>query len=290
MSGERKALADVSVAIPASLVSDTPHLREKTAKLGVLARACSIFGVSEIVIYLDDERRGLTTDLDLCVEILSFLQTPPYLRKKLYGIRPSLKYAGILPPLQSPHHNVPRSISESKIGDLRVGIVSSHCSGRIQVEAGLERPLSCRGDLPVGSVLTLRVTEVGGVLAGEVVDESKIHIYWGYRVRRAKSKLSRLLEEERYELKIGTSRYGIQVQDVWSEIGKSLRDVKSVLVVFGSPKLGLMEILGQDGLSPESKFDFFINTIPEQNVATVRTEEAVLVTLSLLNMMNMRLG
>ena len=59
MSIQNRALAAISVAIPASLISDTPHLREKTAKLGVLARACSIFGVNEIVIYLDDERRGL---------------------------------------------------------------------------------------------------------------------------------------------------------------------------------------------------------------------------------------
>ena len=285
---ENRALAAISVAIPASLISDTPHLREKTAKLGVLARSCSIFGVNEIVIYLDDERRGLNADLDLCAEILSFLQTPPYLRKKLYGIRPNFKYAGILPPLQSPHHNVPRFISESKVGDLRVGVVSSRHSGIIEVDAGLEHPVDCRGDLPVGSLLTLRVSGLGKTLTGEIVDESKIHIYWGYRVRRTKFKLSRLLEEERYELKIGTSRYGTQVQDVWSEISKSLRDVKSVLIVFGSPKSGLREILSRDGLSPESKFDFFINTIPEQNVATVRTEEAVLVTLGLLNMM--RLG
>jgi hypothetical protein len=64
--------------------------------------------------------------------------------------------------------------------------------------------------------------------------------------------------------------------------------VKSVLIAFGSPKLGLKEILGQDGIDPDTVFDFFINTVPEQNVATVRTEEAVLVTLGLLNMM--RLG
>jgi len=280
--------ASLSVAIPASLISDTPHLREKTAKLGLLARACSIFGVSEIIIYLDDERRDLTSDLNLCAEILRYLQTPPYLRKKLYGMSPSFRFAGILPPLQSPHHNVPRSLSESKLGDMRVGIVSSRHSGAVEVDAGLERPLTCPGDLPVGALLTLRITGLGKALTGEIVDASKIHIYWGYRVKRTKSELSRLLEKEKYELKIGTSRYGTQIQDVWSEISKSLRSVKSVLVAFGSPKLGLKEILGQDGVSPQTAFDFFINTVPEQSVATVRTEEAVLVTLGLLNMM--RLG
>jgi hypothetical protein len=278
----------LSVALPASLVSDTPHLREKTAKLGFVARACAIFGVNEIIIYPDDARRDLTADIDLCTELLRYLETPQYLRKRLYGLSPSFRFAGILPPLQSPHHNVPRSISESKLGDVRAGVVISRRSGNVEVDAGLERPFTCSGDLPVGTRLTLKLTELGKTLTGEMVDESKIHIYWGYRVKRTKSKLSSLLEKERYELKIGTSRYGAQVQDVWSEISKSLRSVKSVLIAFGSPKLGLKEILGQDGINPGAVFDFFINTVPEQNVATVRTEEAVLVTLGLLNMM--RLG
>jgi hypothetical protein len=278
----------LSVALPASLVSDTPHLREKTAKLGLVARACAIFGVNEIVIYPDDARRDLTADIDLCAELLSYLETPQYLRKRLYGLNPSFRFAGILPPLQSHHHNVPRSISESRLGDMRVGIVIARRSGTVEVDAGLERPCICSGDLRVGTRLTLRLTGLRKTLTGEIVDESKIHIYWGYRVKRAKSQLSSLLEKERYELKIGTSRYGTQVQDVWSEISKSLRSVKSVLIAFGSPKLGLKEILGQDGINPDTVFDFFINTVPEQNVATVRTEEAVLITLGLLNMM--RLG
>ena len=273
------------VALPATLVSDTPHLREKTAKLGSIARACTIFGVSEIIFYVDDLRRGAETDLNLCADILSYLDTPQYLRKKIYGLSPSFRFAGILPPLQAPHHNVPRSISASKIEDLRMGVVSFRRSGNVEVDAGLERPITCHADIPIGTRVTIRLTEIGKNLTGEIVEDSKIHIYWGFRVRRAKSKLSSLLEKEQCELKIGTSRYGTKVQDVWSEISKSLRSVKSVLIVFGSPKLGLKEILGQDGITPETAFDFFINTVPEQKTATVRTEEAVLVTLGLLNTM-----
>ena len=278
----------LSVALPASLVSDTPHLREKTAKLGIIARACAIFGVNEIIIYPDDTGRDLRAEIDLCTELFRYLETPQYLRKRLYGLQPSFRFIGILPPLQSPHHNVPRSIAESKLGDMRVGLVIARHSGNMEVEAGLERPITCSGNLPIGARLTLRLTELGKTLTGEIVDESKIHIYWGYRVRRTKSRLPSLLEKERYELKIGTSRYGIQVQNVWSEISKSLGSVKSVLIVFGSPKLGLKEVLGQDGVETDAVFDFFINTVPEQNVSTVRTEEAVMITLGLLNMM--RLG
>ena len=278
----------LSVALPATLVSDTPHLREKTAKLGSIARACAIFGVSEILLYMDDVRRGVEADLNLCADILTYLDTPQYLRKTLYGLDPSFRFAGILPPLQAPHHNVPHSVAASKLGDMRVGIVVARRSGNVEVDAGLERSIACQGDFPIGMRLTLRLRGLGKNLTGEILEEAKIHIYWGYRVKRAKSKLSSVLERERFELKIGTSRYGTEVQDVWTEISKSLRSVNSVLIVFGSPKLGLKEILGQDGVAPEDAFDFFINTVPQQNVATVRTEEAVLVTLGLLN--SMRVG
>jgi predicted SPOUT superfamily RNA methylase MTH1 len=275
----------ISIALPATLVSDTPHLREKTAKLGSIARACSIFGVSEIILYMDDVRKDVVTDLNLCADILTYLDTPQYLRKRLYGLSPSFSFAGILPPLQAPHHIVPRNISSSRLGDMRVGIVSSRRSGRVEVDVGLERPVVCQGDPPIGTRLTVKLTGLDGALTGEIVEEAKIHIYWGYRVRRAKSKLSGVIEREQCELKIGTSRYGTKVQEVWSEISKSLGSVRSVLIVFGSPKLGLKEILGQDGVSPETAFDFFINTVPEQKTATVRTEEAVMVTLGLLNTM-----
>jgi hypothetical protein len=57
------------------------------------------------------------------------------------------------------------------------------------------------------------------------------------------------------------------------------------LVAFGSPRLGLKEILVQEGKSPDDVFNFFVNTVPGQNVATVRTEEAVFISLGVLNAM-----
>lgn len=278
----------LSIAIPASLVSDTPHLREKTAKLGLIARACSIFGVREILIYADDARRDQRADLQFCEQILRFVETPQYLRKRAFRLNPSLRYTGILPPLQTPHHDVPHSIRESKIGDLRDGILVARRDGSLAVDVGLERTIECRGELPVGTRLTMRLTSVGRKLEGEIIDRTKISIYWGYRVRQPKLKLGSLLEKERFDLRIGTSRYGTKLPDVWSKISSSLKSVDSVLVAFGSPRLGLREILDQEGKKPHDVFDFFVNTVPDQNVSTVRTEEAVLISLAVLNVM--RLG
>jgi hypothetical protein len=280
----------ISIALPATLVSDTPHLREKTAKLGSIARACSIFGVNEIILYVDDVRRGGETDLNLCADLLTYLDTPQYLRKSLYGLSPSFRFAGILSPLQAPHHNVPRNISTSRLGDMRVGIVSSRRSGRVEVDAGLERLIVCQVDVPIGTRLTVKLTGLGGALTGEVVDESKIHIsrpdiqpiYWGYKVHKAKS-LGRLLKEQTW-LKIGTSRYGTPIHDVLPSLSSALRNVRKTLVAFGSPKQGLTEILGKEKLHPKDAFDYYVNTAPDQQTTTVRTEEAILISLGILNL------
>ncbi|MGP8069215.1 MAG: hypothetical protein ACLP5V_04945 [Candidatus Bathyarchaeia archaeon] len=45
---------------------------------------------------------------------------------------------------------------------------------------------------------------------------SKISIYGGYRVTRSKFHLASTIERERFELKVGTSRYGTPVGEVWS--------------------------------------------------------------------------
>jgi predicted SPOUT superfamily RNA methylase MTH1 len=251
----------------------------------MIARACSIFGVREIILYPDDARSDQRDDLQLCGEILSFIETPQYLRKRLFKLSPSLRFAGILPPLQIPHHDVPRLIRECKRGDVREGVVTARRGEALVVDVGLERALECSGDAPVGTRLTLRLTDVGKILVGEIIQESKISIYWGYRVRQLKFKLGSLLEKERYDLRIGTSRYGTNVVDTWSKISNSLKNVGSVLVVFGSPRSGLREILRDEGKTPADVFDFFVNTVPNQNVATVRTEEAVFISLALLDVM-----
>jgi predicted SPOUT superfamily RNA methylase MTH1 len=276
----------LTVAIPASLVSDTPHLREKTAKLGIVARACAIFGVTEIAIYADDMRRDQQEDINLCAQILSFIETPQYLRKRIFKLSPELKFAGILPPLQIPHHNVPSSIHQCKVGDIRDGVVVGRRANSLLADVGLERTIECPGGLSSGTRVTVRLASLAGSLTGEIIDPSKGRLngseYWGYRVRQTRS-LRKLLQDDEFNLKIGTSRYGEPILDAWTRLKLSIATAKSRLVAFGSPKMGLREIVEQEQIAPEDLFDYYINTVPNQNVATVRTEEALLVTLGLLN-------
>jgi predicted SPOUT superfamily RNA methylase MTH1 len=281
----RSNVRSLSIAIPASLVSDTPHLREKTGKLGSVARACSVFGVTEIILYRDDARREQKGDMEFCTEILSFVETPQYLRKRIFRLTPNLRFAGILPPLQIPHHDVPHSIQQSKEGDIREGVVMDRHGGNLIVDVGLEKAFECFGDAPVGRRVTVRVTSLGKNLLGEIVDGSgKGSVYWGYRVVKADSSLSSFIQKGTFELTIGTSRYGSLIGDLWPSLIASLRGAHRVLVAFGSPRMGLRDILKQESKVAEDVFDYFINTVPKQNVSTVRTEEAILISLGILNL------
>ncbi len=277
-----------SVAIPGSVASDTPHLREKTAKLGAIARACSIFGVTEVILYPDDPHRDQGADLQFCFDILTYIETPQYLRRRLFKLSPTFKFTGILPPLQTPPHNVPSSSSQLKVGDLREGVVVGRTGSNVNVDAGLKETIECQGSYRIGERVTLQLTDLGKELRAQIVEPSSSSIYWGYRVTRSQFKLANMFQREEFDLRIGTSRYGTPVEELWSEISKSLSNVESVLIVFGSPRRGLLEILSQEGKKPTDLFHFFVNTVPSQQVATVRTEEALFITLGMLNEMKLK--
>jgi predicted SPOUT superfamily RNA methylase MTH1 len=56
-----------------------------------------------------------------------------------------------------------------------------------------------------------------------------------------------------------------------------------VLLLFGSPSRGLFDIAKDEGFSLNNAVNFVVNTLPNQGTETVRTEEAVLATLAILN-------
>jgi predicted SPOUT superfamily RNA methylase MTH1 len=64
-----------------------------------------------------------------------------------------------------------------------------------------------------------------------------------------------------------------------------LAEARNVLVAFGSPRKGLMEMATERGLELDRIFDYTVNTIPDQGTETVRTEEAINATLALFNVL-----
>ena len=274
----------VSIAIPASVVSDTPHLREKTAKMGLIGRAAAIFRIHEIIIYQDTPKAEQTRDTELITTLLSYMETPQYLRKRLFKIKPELQFAGILPPLRTAHHPLNRQSKNLRLGEYREGATVSQTGAGVLVDIGVEQPaLVLNKQLPLNKRVTVRITKIDRQIQAEIADKEEIQDYWGYIVDAEKHTLGQLLQRTKYDLKIGTSKYGVPFSEVSEKVREKWKAASTVLVAFGSPTLGLHEIVKREGLDLGEVMDYVVNLIPAQGTETVRTEEALLASLAILN-------
>ncbi|MEM1589324.1 MAG: RNA methyltransferase [Candidatus Bathyarchaeia archaeon] len=274
----------VSIAIPASVVSDVPHLREKTAKVGLIGRAAAIFGVEEIIIYQDKPGVNQKAEVDLISTLLSYMETPQYLRKRLFKLRPELRYAGILPPLRTPHHPTAKRTVDLKVGEYREGVTMAKTRGGILVDVGVEKPALVTGvHLPLGKRVTVKIESVKESLTAKVVDVNEIPCYWGYRVTVWEGSFGSLTKSGKFDLKIATSRHGEVFTTVKDRIAERWAKAGNVLIGFGAPDAGLYEIIKRENLNLENVVDFVVNTVPGQWTETIRTEEAVIASLAVFN-------
>jgi len=275
----------LSIAIPASVVSDTPHLREKTSKIGLIGRTAAIFRVDEIIIYPDNPKTNQAADMDLIATLLAYMDTPQYLRRRLFKIKPELQYAGILPPLRTPHHPLNRKIGHLKMGEHREGVTLSKIKEGTLVDIGVEKPaLIPIEQLAMDKRVTVKVTNVEKRVEVELVDRMDISEYWGYVVTVEKHPLGKIVKGRSFDLTIATSRYGVPFADVAEKIAEKWKKAETILIAFGAPAQGLYEILRHEGLNLEDFADFVVNTIPMQGTETVRTEEALFASLAILNL------
>lgn len=267
-----KRKSALSIFIPISLVSDVPSLIEKTFKVGQIARAASIFRVERIVIYRDSPSAS-QEDGFLIRDLLSYAETPQYLRRLVFPLMPSLKYAGMIPPLRTPHHPLG---SDNPL--FRDGFVLKSGGGASRVEIGLKAPVEVSADLPINKRVTLRC------LGGKWIPSSRqeVPLYWGYETRLELKSLLALTKSCSNGFIIATSRLGKPLSSVAGDIQAAMTWEKHISVLFGSPMEGLNEILVREGAKPEDFADVVVNTIPEQGTATVRTEEAVTITLAVM--------
>src|SRR5436309_3722054 len=271
----------VSVALPASLTLDVPHLREKTARLGFVSRALGTFRVDEAIIYRDRTGGEIDREAMLIEKMLTYVETPQYLRKHLFKMDPDLQYAGTLPPLRTPNHPDRQNPSP---GLLREGIVIQSGPSSM-IEAGFRSLVRVRSKLPTMKRITIRLTRDSPELEGEIVEASGLTIYWGFRVARGNVSLSEIVRSKKFDLTISTSRKGTDVRKITPNLAKRWRSASRPLIIFGSPNDGVPEILARSGMNVSDAMDFNINTIPDQGVETVRTEEALWSALAVLNVL-----
>jgi len=279
---QRKKL---SIAIPASVVSDTPHLREKTSKMGLIGRAAAIFRVDEIIIYPDDPKVNQTADMNLMGTLLAYMETPQYLRKRLFKLRPELQYAGILPPLRTPHHPLNRKMKNLKVDEYREGATLSRTKEGTLIDIGVEQPvLIVSKQLPVEKRFTVKIIKVEKRVEVELANRNETPTYWGYIVTVERQSFGKFMNNRGFDLTVATSKRGIPFANVAEEIAEKWKKANTILVAFGAPSQGLYEIVKNDGSNLDEVVDFIVNMVPTQGTETIRTEEALIASLAILNM------
>jgi len=260
----------LGVAIPDTVLEENDSLREKTVKLGVIARACAIYGVDVIEVFRDERGRG---ESRLIRKVLEYLETPQYLRRKLYPLDEALRYAGLLPPLRIPSHKPKVPMDKLAVGEIREGVTDAE--GRVDV--GLDRPLILRERVGSKKRVTVKIVSKDPLTA-VMTRRQDVHEYWGYEVESLT--IDEVFGDARFGLKVGTSRFGNSLQSQVFLLREALLKGSSALLIFGSPARGLFDIVGPD---LTKRVNFILNIFVDQHVETVRTEEAVAAALNLVN-------
>lgn len=286
--------SNLTVLIPSSFTSETDDRRIKTYKIGQIARAAAVFRADHITIYRD-QRYDDSRFIDL---LLRYAETPQYLRKRLFLVQEELKYAGVLPPLRTPHHPTPATSSDLNEGEFRVGVVVSGPKKKsekkvgsdtsVWVDIGLDSPVHLETPpfkVSTGERVNVRIFSRRPIQA-ELVQMDEIPLYWGYRttVESSLTGVLKRLSEQDVLIMVATRQGRVLDTTSLAGIGDLMRARAKTAVVFGSPKQSVESILaGEDSHLSDFQCET-LNTIPGQGTVTVRTEEAVWATLSLLNL------
>uniref|UniRef100_A0A4W3HEF8 28S rRNA (uridine-N(3))-methyltransferase n=1 Tax=Callorhinchus milii TaxID=7868 RepID=A0A4W3HEF8_CALMI len=248
--------------------------------------------------------------------ILQYLECPQYLRKSFFPKHHDLQFAGELPrdtrdlsrvcvaalpnctlcwlapgllnPLDSPHH-----MRLDEAAEYREGVVVDRPSkpgkGSL-VNCGMKKEVRIDRQLQAGLRVTVQLdgdqnpdskVKKGTVVAPHL-PRTRSGLYWGYTVRLA-SCLSAVFTEcpfkEGYDLTIGTSERGSSIDQA------SLPSFRHMLMVFGGLQ-GLETSVDFDPnlqvADPQLLFHHYLDTCPGQGSRTIRTEEAILISLSAL--------
>ncbi|CAD2106635.1 RNA methyltransferase, putative [Plasmodium vinckei] len=232
---------------------------------------------------------------------LQYLETPQYLRKHIFPITNFLKHSGLMSPVDAPHH-----LRSDEWLPFREGVVIKKNLNNIIVDVGLFSNVLVENinNINVGTRVTIlfdseafnrfKNKNTKNLFIGKVIHPSMpklYNIYWGYNIQILKNLTD--VFDIKVDCIIGTSERGDPIQDIKTQI----KSARSILIVFGN-RDGVEDLFIKEREIKKNKaytgkkrakalskilkkFDYFINTCPNQTSRTIRTEEAISITLSL---------
>jgi predicted SPOUT superfamily RNA methylase MTH1 len=250
-------------------------------------------------------------------------------------VHEDLRYAGLLNPVDAPHHMRMDDRSKYREGVVlrpkkRQGDLSGDDKGSL-VDVGLRNPIRVDRKLQTNIRVTVEIdakksrkSKLIGTIVRPATPRTKMGIYWGYDVRLATSlsevwtgcpyghgaatvgagsASSSSSSSCGYDFVIGTSENGElasgKKQGAATKEGDqeeapttkvdllNVKPFQHMLIVFGGLS-GLESVVDSDEQLHVTKedtstlFDMYLNTCPAQGSRTIRTEEALLITMSLL--------
>jgi predicted SPOUT superfamily RNA methylase MTH1 len=301
---ERGRHYTVSIALPGSIIDNAQTQELKTYLAGQIARAAAVFCVDEIIVFDEQgkqrsagaalQRQSSDPNIFLA-RLLQYQETPQYLRKTLFPMHHDLKFAGLLNPLDCPHHMRKDAVCQYREGVVTESLTQGSLRKRrrgSQVDCGMRKRIEIDKTLEEGTRVTVKLHTplkqgTSKLPTGEAVSPSvpRTHagLYWGYTVRLAPTFSAVFTEsphEGGYDVTLGTSERGESVDDL-----KTLPSFCHLLIVFGGLK-GLEYALEcDDTLEMDDVtllFHHYLNTCPGQGSRTIRTEEALLISLAAL--------
>ena len=243
----------------------------------MIARTCAIFKIKQIFIYQDE--KGDKNDSALLSTSLKYLETPQYFRKQLFPKSNLLKYAGVLQPLNISSHLTTSNQKMIKIGDIRDALIINY-KGKKFLDIGINKLIQYFGKMKSGTRIAIQIKTTQPKLTIKEISREDIKDYWGYSVKERSNLLSVL---SAWDGKIIlTSKKGKNF--TITEAKKMFESNEPILIVFGTTNKGVYDILGTDikKIQNSKIFNFF----PKQGTQTVRLEEAILGTLSVINILN----
>ncbi|KAK4102875.1 DUF171-domain-containing protein [Parathielavia hyrcaniae] len=292
----------ISIAVPTSLITDCVTREQRTTNVGRVARALAIFAVDEVVIYDDspmDKRitnadpDAYTGDVDpahFMEHLLSYLETPPFMRKVLFPLHPNLRSQGLLPNLEMPHHPHKDEWLPYREG-MTLEVPPKKGKGTV-VDIGMPSTVTIAESIPPKTRVTLKMPDDAYGTSEPVhpaAPRTEAGYFWGYSVRKASSLSNVLTEspyEDGYDISIGTSERGLPLSRAFPNYEQA--DFKHLLVAFGGPRgleyaamndpqLGEMGIAGS---RTKELFDHWVNVLPNQGTRGIKTDEALLIALT----------
>ncbi|CAL5416065.1 unnamed protein product [Camellia sinensis] len=288
-----KEIPTVSIAVPGSIIDNAQSLELATRLAGQIARAATIFRIDEVVVFDNNSSSvngsSVTTVHDnsddnesgaaFLIRILQYLETPQYLRKSLFPKHNTLRFVGLLPPLDAPHH-----LRKHEWAPYREGVTLKEQApnfGSTLIDVGLSKNVLIDTVLEPGVRVTVAMgtnRNLDADLPRQVVSSSQpreeLGMYWGYKVRYASS-ISSVFNDSPYkggyDHLIGTSEHGLFTKS--SEL--TVPSFRHLLIAFGG-LAGLEESIEEDnnlkGKNAQEIFDSYLNTCPNQGSRTIRTE------------------